>query len=1006
MAVQPAPWVGRQLSGNRYQIRAALGEGGMGIVYRAWDRNLETEVVIKVPRLSMLEEPGFVERFSREIRSLVKLTHPHIVKVLDVGSQDGIPFAVMQYLSGGSLESRRQSWADSQGRCPAGSLAGWLSEIAQALDFLHSQGFLHRDVKPANILFDGHNNAYLSDFGVIKALSESDRSARSSSLTGTGMVLGTPRYMAPEMVTGEAVDGRADQYALGVVVYELLAGRAPVDGPTPTAVLVAQTTQQPVPLAKRQPNVSPGLSQAVMRCLSKRRADRFATCGELASAVLAGVDRREMPPAPAPSPAARPVDAGSAVPPRCSAVAVGATPCPVCQAKLNLQPEHAGKRLRCRGCRTPLAVSRDFRELREVKAAVAPDLGATNTVDTDGYQIAGATQELAALDLPEPPRTAPTVHLKRSLPPPKQLDWQPRAAIGSVAAVLAVVLGGVAYWALRGGENKNAPAPPQSPLAQASPTPSAANGPTRALPSNPAGDPPQTNRSATTAAEIAAAPDNLPVGNRGEAAPNPNRPDAQADAAAQLTPEQQERIRRAVATLMVRRPDGTQIETAAILLEKPRVLVTHFLPIVGAEAIEVAWADGTREPVAGFYDCRPRLNLALLAPSRTGANAPRGVPLASAPPGPRELLLMLDPSQSQSEAAIEVRIAGPLSAERLGSLLAEKCGTPWGPRAFRQDAPWLVSEAGQGGPGTAGGWFNQQGELVAWAWPAAEPASVGAQLALAVPPCLPDEGAWDQPRNLADLPLVSLLVDSRPTEPLTTLPLAEEKLNLAAIFPRDLGGVRDRLAKAAEKGEGVVTLVGAGGAAVAYFSYANDVKGQSRLEGDCLLLADDGAPLLLCQYERGMRNGIIVLLREDGSCWLAQQMIRGKPHGWSVLYHEQFPWVIRSFRNGVVAQEMLLHDGWLASLEEATRAGALLTGAEENELAAAIGRAEDSVDELSNLIYDGFQEIRKDALKDRVRSGQVQARASSRDRAEAIHNLKQRLDADYSDAKRRILNGK
>lgn len=289
--------LGANLSHGRYQVRSKLGEGGMGFVYRAWDLNLETDVVIKVPRPAMLEEPGFAKRFAEEIRALVKLSHPHIVKVLDVGSSEGLTFAVMDFLSGGSLEDRRGGHGAQP--MPPASLRGWLPQVAGALDFVHGKNYVHRDVKPANILFDASGNAYLSDFGVVKALAGHDGGDKEQSLTGTGLVLGTPHYMAPELVLGQAFDGRIDQYALAVTIYEVLAGRRPIDAPSPGAVLVQQTLQQPMPLTQLCA-VSEQLSQAVARGLAKDPRHRFASCSALKDAVLAGLDAQAAAPPYAP----------------------------------------------------------------------------------------------------------------------------------------------------------------------------------------------------------------------------------------------------------------------------------------------------------------------------------------------------------------------------------------------------------------------------------------------------------------------------------------------------------------------------------------------------------------------------------------------------------------------------------------------------------------------------------------------------------------------------------
>src|SRR5262249_32054832 len=240
-------WEGVSLSGGRYLITAKLGEGGMGFVYRALDQNIESEVVIKIPRPAMMDDPEFAGRFTREIRSLVKLSHPHIVKVTDVGTWEGTPFAVMQFLPGGSLENQRPTRPDGQILpCEPRSIARSLMSVAEALDYIHGQGYVHRDVKPGNILFDALGHAFLSDFGVAKVLASSTSAIPSqTAMTGAGMVLGTPEYMAPELIMGEPFDGRVDQYALAITVYELLCGRRPFEDETKTKVLVLHTSKAP-----------------------------------------------------------------------------------------------------------------------------------------------------------------------------------------------------------------------------------------------------------------------------------------------------------------------------------------------------------------------------------------------------------------------------------------------------------------------------------------------------------------------------------------------------------------------------------------------------------------------------------------------------------------------------------------------------------------------------------------------------------------------------------------
>lgn len=279
-------WVGINLA-NRYTVEEKLGAGGMGTVFRATDHNLETDVVVKVPHRSMLQDEEFVRRFAQEVRSLVTLSHPHVVSVLDVGAHDGVPFAVMRYLPGGDLKDRFPRDAAGK-RLPQSpeALAVWLEAVAKALDFIHARGYVHRDIKPDNILFDNVQNAYVGDFGIVKALGEGFQKSQTSSLTQEGVALGTPEYMAPEVVMGEKYDGRADQYALAATVYEMLCGRPPFRGATPAAIVVKSTTEKAPDPAKLVPSIPRKLADCLLKGLSRQPKDRFDTCIEFAGEVL------------------------------------------------------------------------------------------------------------------------------------------------------------------------------------------------------------------------------------------------------------------------------------------------------------------------------------------------------------------------------------------------------------------------------------------------------------------------------------------------------------------------------------------------------------------------------------------------------------------------------------------------------------------------------------------------------------------------------------------------
>ena len=241
-------WVGREIAGGRYKVLKRLGVGSMGQVYLALDRNLETEVVVKCPVPAGGETIGdaMLKRFDLEIRSLVHLSHPQIVKIIDVGVEDGHRYVVMQYLPGGSLRDRMVAGpGGSPGPMPIHSLWDWLMDVARALDFIHSQNYLHRDVKPENILFDRFGHAFLADFGIIKMLSGGPENWRSNRMTAPGFLMGTPNYVAPEIVLGQGEDARTDQYSLAMTVHEVVAGSNCMEGPTPSATMVNQTKLEP-----------------------------------------------------------------------------------------------------------------------------------------------------------------------------------------------------------------------------------------------------------------------------------------------------------------------------------------------------------------------------------------------------------------------------------------------------------------------------------------------------------------------------------------------------------------------------------------------------------------------------------------------------------------------------------------------------------------------------------------------------------------------------------------
>lgn len=271
--------------GDRYRILGEAGAGGMATVFLAEDVKHRRRVAVKVLRPELAASLG-AQRFLREIQIAAGLQHPNIVGLLDsgafasaAGGPEDSPYYVMPFVEG---ESLRQRLARS-GELPVGEAVRLLCEITDALAHAHRRGVVHRDMKPDNVMI-AERHALVTDFGVAKAVTEAHGSDHQA--TSVGMALGTPAYMSPEQAAADPhVDHRADIYAIGAMAYELLAGRPPFTGGSPQQVLMAQVTQEPEPLLNHRPNLPPGLSQAIMRCLAKRPADRFQTADELLAAL-------------------------------------------------------------------------------------------------------------------------------------------------------------------------------------------------------------------------------------------------------------------------------------------------------------------------------------------------------------------------------------------------------------------------------------------------------------------------------------------------------------------------------------------------------------------------------------------------------------------------------------------------------------------------------------------------------------------------------------------------
>ena len=252
---------------DRYQLLDVLGQGGMAVVYRAYDTRLQREIALKLLAAHLITESAFYQRFEREARIVATLEHPSIVPIYDFGIDDNRqPYLVMRLLRGGTLRDRR-----ARGELNGADLWPPMRQVAAALDYAHSLNIVHRDIKPVNILFDEKGNAYVSDFGIAKV-----RDTTTSDLTGNN-VLGTPAYMSPEQFDVIQVDGRCDQYSLAVVLFEALTGRLPFAGKTPNVLMNQHLNEAPVAAHTLNPALPPATSAVLGRALAKEPAARYPT---------------------------------------------------------------------------------------------------------------------------------------------------------------------------------------------------------------------------------------------------------------------------------------------------------------------------------------------------------------------------------------------------------------------------------------------------------------------------------------------------------------------------------------------------------------------------------------------------------------------------------------------------------------------------------------------------------------------------------------------------------
>jgi tetratricopeptide (TPR) repeat protein len=268
-----------------YEVERVLGTGGMGAVFLARDRTLDRLVAVKVVTPDLASSAALRQRFLREARTIARLRHPSIVDVYSAGEADGLLYFIMRYVPGESL----RDYLDREKRVPPGRAAVILRDLADALAYAHAQGVVHRDIKPENVLIDQRSGtAHLTDFGVARALEATDER-----MTGTGLIVGSPRYMSPEQAAGEReLDGRSDIYSLGLIGYEMLAGEPTFSGASPVSVIAKQITEVPPPVATRADAVPPALAHAIDCAVAKDPNERWQNAGEMAAALADAVHGR------------------------------------------------------------------------------------------------------------------------------------------------------------------------------------------------------------------------------------------------------------------------------------------------------------------------------------------------------------------------------------------------------------------------------------------------------------------------------------------------------------------------------------------------------------------------------------------------------------------------------------------------------------------------------------------------------------------------------------------
>ncbi|SDK53466.1 protein kinase domain-containing protein [Streptomyces indicus] len=269
-------YTGRSLAGGRYQLRDLLGEGGMASVHLAYDATLDRQVAIKTLHTELGREQSFRERFRREAQAVAKLTHTNIVSVFDTGEDDidgaTMPYIVMEYIEGRPLGSVLDQDVAQFGAMPTDKALKITADVLAALEISHEMGLVHRDIKPGNVMMTKRNVVKVMDFGIARAMQSGV-----TSMTQTGMVVGTPQYLSPEQALGRGVDARSDLYSVGIMLFQLVTGRLPFEADSPLAIAYAHVQEEPVAPSSINRSLPPAVDALVARALKKNPNERFPT---------------------------------------------------------------------------------------------------------------------------------------------------------------------------------------------------------------------------------------------------------------------------------------------------------------------------------------------------------------------------------------------------------------------------------------------------------------------------------------------------------------------------------------------------------------------------------------------------------------------------------------------------------------------------------------------------------------------------------------------------------